>query len=184
MIQAPPSKVKIFDSLPLVPVSFKLGLSPSPGLFPPWSSMGSSSLTVQSARDVVLQHCQQIAGRQPVESVALLESFQRVLAETVSLDSDQPPFARSMRDGFALRTEDVQSVPVSLRCIGEVRAGEMTEAGLTSGEAIQIMTGAPVPVGDERDVPAGLVSRQADRLERLRGPLELLVQVDPLGEEF
>ena len=70
--------------------------------------MGSSSLTVQSARDVVLQHCQRIAGKQSVERVALLESLGRVLAETVSLDSDQPPFARSMRDGFALRSEDVQ----------------------------------------------------------------------------
>src|SRR5262245_35099627 len=109
--------------------------------------MGSASLSVQSARDVVLQHCQRLAGRQPLENVALLESFQRVLSEPVSLDSDQPPFARSMRDGFALRTEDVQSTPVSLRCIGEVRAGEMTETALRSGEAIRIMTGASVPDG-------------------------------------
>ena len=77
--------------------------------------MGSASLTVQSARDLVLQHCQRIVGKQAVETVALLESFQRVLAETVFLDYDQPPFARSMRDGFALRTEDVQSAPVPLR---------------------------------------------------------------------
>jgi molybdopterin molybdotransferase len=145
--------------------------------------MGSSSLTVQSARDVVLQHCQRIAGRQPVESVALLESFQRVLAETVSLDCDQPPFARSMRDGFALRTEDVQSVPVSLRCIGEVRAGEMTEAGLTSGEAIHIMTGAPVPVGANAVVMVENTDRPSDGLVRVLKPVSVGENIAPKGSE-
>lgn len=124
--------------------------------------MGSASLAVQSARDLVLQHCQRIIGQQAVETVTLLESFRRVLAETVSLDCDQPPFARSMRDGFALRTEDVQFAPVLLRCIGEVRAGEMTESPLRRGESMQIMTGAPVPEGANAVVMVENTDRPSD----------------------
>ena len=52
-----------------------------------------------------------------------------------------------MRDGFALRAEDTQTVPVTLKCVGEVRAGQLWEEVLRPGEAVQIMTGAPVPQG-------------------------------------
>ena len=145
--------------------------------------MGSSSLTVQSARDVVLQYCQGIAGKQPVERVALLESLGRVLAEVVSLDSDQPPFARSMRDGFALRTEDVQSAPVALRCIGEVRAGEMSETALRNGEAMQIMTGAPVPEGANAVVMVENTDRRSDGEVQVLKPVRVGENIAPKGSE-
>ena len=145
--------------------------------------MGSASLTVQSARDLVLQHCQRIVGKQAVETVALLESFQRVLAETVFLDYDQPPFARSMRDGFALRTEDVQSAPVLLRCVGEVRAGEMTETALRSGEAMQIMTGAPVPEGASAVVMVENTDRPSDGVVRVLKPVKVGENIAPKGSE-
>ena len=145
--------------------------------------MGSSSLTVQSARDVVLQHCQRIAGKQPVERVALLESLGRVLAEAVSLDSDQPPFARSMRDGFALRTEDVQSAPVVLRCIGEVRAGEMRATFLRNGEAIQVMTGAPVPEGANAVVMVENTDHRSDGQVQVLKPVKAGENIAPKGSE-
>ena len=145
--------------------------------------MESAPLSVQSARDLVLQHCQRIPGKQAVENVALLESFQRVLAEPVSLDSDQPPFERSMRDGFALRTEDVQSAPVSLHCIGEVRAGEMTETALRSGEAIQIMTGAPVPEGADAVVMVEHTEQRSDGWVRVLKPVKWGENIAPKGSE-
>lgn len=145
--------------------------------------MGSASLTVQSARDRVLQLCQRIAGSQVVESVALLESFQRVLAETITLDSDQPPFARSMRDGYALRVEDVQSVPVSLRCIGEVKAGEMEKTTLRSGEVFHIMTGAPVPDGANAVVMVENTDHQAGGLVRVLKPVKAGENIAPQGSE-
>jgi molybdopterin molybdotransferase len=145
--------------------------------------MGSAALTVQSAREVVLQHCQRTAGKQAVERVALLESFQRVIAETVTLDYDQPPFARSMRDGFALRAEDVQSAPVSLRCVGEVKAGETTETVLRGGEAFQIMTGAPVPEGANAVVMVENTDRQSDTLVRVLKPVKAGENVAPKGSE-
>ena len=145
--------------------------------------MGSAVLSVQSARDVVLQHCQRIVGKQAVETVALLESFQRVIAETVTLDCDQPPFARSMRDGFALRAEDLQSAPVSLRCVGEVKAGEAAETTLRAGEAFQIMTGAPVPEGANAVVMVEYTDRQSDTVVRVLKPVKAGENVAPKGSE-
>jgi len=145
--------------------------------------MGSAALSVESARDVVLRHCQRIAGKQAVETVALLESFQRVIAETVTLDCDQPPFARSMRDGFALRAEDVEATPVSLRCIGEVRAGETPEIPLKGGEAFQIMTGAPVPEGANAVVMVEYTERQSSTLVQVLKPVKAGENVAPKGSE-
>jgi molybdopterin molybdotransferase len=145
--------------------------------------MGSVSLSVQSARDMVLRHCQRIDGQQAVESIPLLESFQRVIAETVTLDCDQPPFARSMRDGFALRAEDVQSAPVSLRCIGEVKAGATAETILGPGEMFQIMTGAPVPEGANAVVMVENTERQADSLVRVLKSVKSGENVAPKGSE-
>ena len=81
------------------------------------------------------------------ERVALLASAGCALAESVVADRDQPPFDRSTRDGFAVRAEE-WSTGKKLRVVGQVRAGELWSGGeLASGEAVEIMTGAPVPAG-------------------------------------
>jgi molybdopterin molybdotransferase len=132
---------------------------------------------------MVLQHCQRIVGKQVLESVALLESFQRVLAEPVSLDCDQPPFPRSMRDGYALRAEDVQSAPIALHCVGEVRAGEMTETALRSGEAMHIMTGAPVPEGANAVVMVENTDCQSDGRVQVLKPVRAGENIAPRGSD-
>jgi molybdopterin molybdotransferase len=81
----------------------------------------------------------------PTEVVSLAESFRRVLAESVVLDRDQPTFNRAMRDGYALRTGDLKSIPVALKCVAEIKAGDWPSFQIGEGEAAQIMTGAPVP---------------------------------------
>lgn len=87
------------------------------------------------------------AGQVRTERVELLEARGRVLAEEVAAERDQPPFDRATRDGFALRAEDLPAAD-GLRVVGEVRAGEAWRgAGLNSGEALGIMTGAPLPEG-------------------------------------
>lgn len=81
------------------------------------------------------------------ETVPLLNSAGRVLAEPILADRDQPPFDRSTRDGFAVRSADFSS-DTPLKLIGQVRAGEIwTGPPLVSGETVEIMTGAPVPAG-------------------------------------
>lgn len=78
------------------------------------------------------------------EWVPLEAALGRVLAEPVLADRDYPPLPRSLRDGFAVRAADL---PGRLRLIGEVRAGQVFSGRLGPGEAVEIMTGAPVPAG-------------------------------------
>lgn len=81
------------------------------------------------------------------ESVPLLQAVRRVLAEPVLADRDQPPFDRSTRDGYAVRTADLPS-HTPLVVVGQLAAGQLWKGrSLDSGEAIQIMTGAPLPRG-------------------------------------
>jgi len=81
------------------------------------------------------------------ESLTLLDSLGRILAAPVIADRDQPPFPRSTRDGFACRSADL-SVSANLLIVGQLRAGETwTGPALESGQAIEIMTGAPVAAG-------------------------------------
>ena len=103
-------------------------------------------LGFREAVETVLQHASGV--RIPeAETIALLESAGRVLAEDVVADRDQPPFDRATRDGFAVRA-DGWTAGSTLRMVGQVRAGEASAgASLANGEAIEIMTGAAVPVG-------------------------------------
>jgi molybdopterin molybdotransferase len=82
-----------------------------------------------------------------VESVPLADSIHRILRETVLADADSPPFDKSIRDGFAVRFEDVASVPVSLQVIGESRAGRSADVTVQRGTCCEIMTGAELPAG-------------------------------------
>jgi molybdopterin molybdotransferase len=81
------------------------------------------------------------------EAVALTEALGRVLAEDVIADSDLPPFDRSQMDGYAVRAEDIGNVPARLRLVGESAAGRGWHQEMHAGEAVRIMTGAPVPLG-------------------------------------
>ncbi len=81
------------------------------------------------------------------ESVPLLDALNRTLAAPIVADRDQPPFARSTRDGFAVRSADLHPI-APLAVVGRLRAGEAWSGPpLASGQAIEIMTGAPVPPG-------------------------------------
>ena len=82
------------------------------------------------------------------ETLPLLGARGRVLAQPVVAERDQPPFARSTRDGFAVRHKDLARAVGPLRVVGSVRAGEgWTGPALEAGEAIEILTGAPLPAG-------------------------------------
>lgn len=70
-----------------------------------------------------------------------------VLADDVVATENVPPFANTAVDGFAVRAADVASVPVELRVIGTLAAGDGTQWNVGEGEALRIMTGAPMPTG-------------------------------------
>jgi molybdenum cofactor synthesis domain-containing protein len=85
--------------------------------------------------------------RLAAEQVELCDALGRVLAEDVFADSDLPPFDRAQMDGYAVRFEDTQQSPARLRIVGESAAGKGWHGELKAGEAVRIMTGAPVPAG-------------------------------------
>jgi molybdopterin molybdotransferase len=120
-----------------------------------------ATVTFDQARQSVIA---QVTASQPTpaaEEVALLESAGRVLAEGIAADRDYPPVARSVRDGFAIRAAEV---PGDLRVIGEVRAGESFAREMQAGEAVEIMTGAPVPRGADAVVMIEHVQVTGDRV--------------------
>jgi molybdopterin molybdotransferase len=130
-------------------------------------------LDVQSARAVVLRHCRKFDARSlPTEVVPLAESFRRVLAEPVVLDCDQPPFNRAMRDGYALRTEDLKSLPVELKCVAEIKAGDWPAFQIGEGEAAQIMTGSPVPDRADGVIMLEYTKRVSDERVRILKPVQ------------
>ncbi len=83
----------------------------------------------------------------PAKTVALADAAGLVLAETVVSRELVPPFANTAMDGFAVKAADTANAPVSLAVIGTVAAGERATKQLGSGEAMRIMTGAPIPDG-------------------------------------
>jgi len=90
-----------------------------------------------------------LAGAQslPPVPMALDDALGCVLAADVLACEDVPPFANSAMDGYAVRAVDTARAPVELDVIGSVGAGAVSVAGIGPGEAIQIMTGAPIPAG-------------------------------------
>jgi molybdopterin molybdotransferase len=114
-----------------------------------------------------------------IESIALMSAAGCVLAEDVSADRDYPPFNRSMRDGFALRSEDI---PGSLRISGETRAGEPAKHSIRDGECGEIMTGAAVPSGANAVLMVEHAVREGDciRTDRSLRPGE---NISPAGSE-
>jgi molybdopterin molybdotransferase len=105
-------------------------------------------LTYTEAASVVQREADKLRQlRSTAEQIPLLTSLNRILAEPIVADRDQPPFPRSTRDGFACIAADLQkSQPIQI--IGQLRAGKTWQgASLESGQAIEIMTGAPVPAG-------------------------------------
>ncbi len=105
-------------------------------------------LSYPEALGEVLRHADTLPFPARSERLALLEARGRTLAEPILAERDQPPFARSTRDGFAVQSADLAANGAVLRLHGSVRAGEQwTGAALRPGEALEIMTGAPVPAG-------------------------------------
>ena len=113
----------------------------------------SNLLSVTEAQLAILANIRRL---EP-ESVDLLDSLTRVLAEDVVSDVDLPPFDNSSMDGYAVRAEDVHGAspdqPAQLPVVGDIPAGQPTQVILPPGAATRIMTGAVMPAGADTVVP-------------------------------
>ena len=111
----------------------------------------------------------------------------RILAEDIRSPLALPPWDNSSMDGYAVRSEDVRGAsterPISLRVVATIGAGERSSLTIGDGEAIRIMTGAPVPEGadsvirvEDTDAGSSTVRINADR--------DALRNIRPRGEDL
>lgn len=120
---------------------------------------------------------------QPVtEPVVLRRAAGRVLLEPAKARRDQPPFAASAMDGYAIREADHRAGAV-LTVTGESGAGHGFAGTVAPGTAVRIFTGAPMPEGAERVVLQEDVTRAADRIT-LGDRLEAQTNIRPQGADF
>ena len=126
------------------------GRARSPGVFPTTTTiphMSSDLPSYELAAALVAAHAQKIALRPPsTERITLAIAAGRILAVPIAADDDQPPFARSTRDGYACRAAEA-SAHTALPIAGSTHAGQAPAGPLPEGKAWEIMTGAPVPAG-------------------------------------
>jgi molybdenum cofactor synthesis domain-containing protein len=103
------------------------------------------------------------------EDVALLEAYNRVLKQDVVSGMDIPPFNRSTVDGYAVRSEDTfgadENQPVALNISGMISVGEQPKIVLGKGEAVEIVTGAPLPEGADAVVMVEDTERNNEQLQ-------------------
>lgn len=137
------------------------------------------ALTFPVARETVLSKVAASHLKPVTETVALENAAGRVLAEDVVADRDCPALARSVRDGYAVRAADL---PGALAIIGEVRAGERFVGEVGAGQAVEIMTGAPIPAGADAVVMVEH-TRRADGQVQIDGGAERLQFINPQGCE-
>lgn len=124
----------------------------------------SGMLSVDEARQRILA----FFDRLPVERRPLLDGLGQVLAEDIVAPFDVPPLDNTAMDGYAVRAADTtgasESAPVELRVVADLAAGYVHDTAIGPGEAVRIMTGAPMPPGSDAVVPF----EETD--EPLRGP--------------
>jgi len=105
----------------------------------------------------------------PPEQVSVADAVGRVLAEDVAARRTQPPFPVSAMDGYAVRAEDVERVPATLRIIAEIPAGAGFGGRVGQGEAARIFTGAPLPDGADTIVIQEDTERRGAEVEVREG---------------
>lgn len=135
-------------------------------------------ITVEEA----LSACLALARVLPAETVPLSEAAGRVLAEPVFATRDQPPFAASAMDGYAVRTQDARP-GARLAVVGEAPAGRAWAGAIGAGEALRIFTGAPLPAGADRVVIQEDVTREGEAIV-LGDRLDAATNVRPAGADF
>jgi molybdopterin molybdotransferase len=129
-------------------------------------------LSVEQARERILVHFRPLAS----EDVPLADALGRVLARDATAVEDLPPFANTAMDGYALRSADTRgasaATPITLRLAGAVPAGRVYDGSLAAGEAVRILTGAPVPAGADAVL-------QQELTEVVGSAVKLLAEAQP-----
>ena len=132
--------------------------------------------------DEALAHCLALAEPLDSEHVPLAEAAGRVLSRSVSARRDQPPFASSAMDGYAV-TAEAPRTGDRFTVVGEAAAGHGWDGRLHDGEALRIFTGAPLPAGATRVIIQEDVTREGDVIT-LGDRLDHQTNIRPAGSDF
>ncbi len=126
-------------------------------------------ITVDEALDKILSNIHPLG----FEKVSILESLGRVIGEDIHARRNIPPFDNSAMDGYALIAADVEKAssnrPVQLEVIEDLPAGAIPTKKVKRGEAIRIMTGAPVPKGADTVIPVEETKKEDGSVLILKG---------------
>ncbi len=137
-------------------------------------------LSVEEALERVLA----LVSRLPAAEVGLLEADGLTLAEDVTSPFDIPGMDNSAMDGYAVRSADVVAAstdaPVTLAVVGQVQAGALPTVPVEQGQAVRIMTGAPMPTGADAIVPWEFTDEPARRAAG--GPITQIAITHPVPE--
>ena len=136
------------------------------------------NLSVEEARARMLADAALLG----VETVAIGQALGRVLTQTIDATRDQPPFAASAMDGWAIRRADLTEGAV-FRVAGESAAGKAYSGLVRQGEAIRIFTGAPVPAGADLVVIQEEAQRDGDTV-RFAADDDPKSNIRPAGGDF
>src|SRR5215467_16338964 len=138
-------------------------------------------LTFEEARRKVIEQVGKMRGPRACASVSVWDALGLVLAQEVKTDREYPPFDRSTRDGYAVRSKDVKP-GAPLKCAGEIKAGDTVTEALAAGTCVQIMTGAAVPPGADAVVMIEYTEREGELVRFERGA-QLGQNIVPRGSE-
>jgi molybdopterin molybdotransferase len=124
-------------------------------------------LSYEEARQIVIEQVGKKRGSRAAVGVSVWDALGFVLAKEIITDREYPPFDRSTRDGYAVCAKEV-SPGASLKCVGEIKAGDTVSEPLVAGTCVQIMTGAAIPAGADAVVMIEHTKRERDlvRFER------------------
>ncbi|MFH2138547.1 MAG: gephyrin-like molybdotransferase Glp [Candidatus Omnitrophota bacterium] len=125
-------------------------------------------ITFEQAVKRVLDSTKRLSG----EKVLIEDSADRVLMEDIYAQIEMPPFNKSAMDGYALKTLDIKNVPVKLKSIGLIQAGQMFEKEVKRGECVKIMTGAALPKGADTVVMVEDTRQSGKDVEILRSAMK------------
>ncbi len=115
-------------------------------------------IPLSEAREFVLSKC----GPGPAVSVPVDDAADLVTAAELAATGPIPPFDNTAMDGFAVRSADVANAPVTLEMIGTIAAGAAPDMNVGEGQAVRIMTGAPMPPGADAVVMVELTNMADD----------------------
>ena len=98
------------------------------------------------------------------ETIPFDEGVGRILAEAIVSSEDVPHFANSAMDGFAVRATDVSEPDAVLEVLADLPAGQVASVSMSDGQAIRIMTGAPMPDGADTVVRVEDTAAEGDKV--------------------